>query len=134
MLKFVKYLHCIIKTYTFVSSKTNKQLLTLKFNKMKAIKLSYATKDFNGNQRNSGTTASRIWNEDFINSELNELLEDKNIETATLDGQFLKSDFNLDEVENILGIYGEIDDETEDYYSINWVKSNEDRQIKLDRY
>ena len=101
---------------------------------MATITLSYATKDFNGNQRNSGKTASRIWNEDFINSELNELLEDKNIETATLDYKFLKSDFNLDEVENLLGIYGEIDDETEDYYSINWVKSNEDGQVKLDRY
>ena len=100
---------------------------------MKATTLSYVTKDFNGNQRNSGTTASRIWNEDFINSEFNELLEDKNIETATLDCQFLKSDFNLGEVENLLGIYGEIDDETEDYYSVNWFKSNEDEQKKLDR-
>ena len=100
---------------------------------MKSITLSYTTKDFNGNQRNSGKTASRIWNEDFITSELNELLEDKNIETSTLEGQFLKSDFNLGEVENLLGIYGEIDDETEDYYSINWFKSNEDGQIKLDR-
>ena len=100
---------------------------------MKSITLSYATKDFNGNQRNSGTTASRIWNEDFITSELNELLEDKNIETATLDCKFFKSDFTLGEVENLLGIYGEIDDETEGYYSVNWFKSNEDGQIKLDR-
>jgi len=100
---------------------------------MKAITLSYATKDFNGNQRNSGTTASRIWNEDFITSELNELLSDKNIETATLDAHILKSDFTLDEVEDLIGIYGEIDDETESYYSINWFKSNEDEQIKLDR-
>ena len=100
---------------------------------MKSIALSYATKDFNGNQRNSGTTASIIWNEDFIISELNELLEDKNIETATLDCQFLKSDFTFSEVENLLGIYGEIDEETESYYSVNWYKSNRDEQIKLDR-
>ena len=101
---------------------------------MKAIKLSYVTKDFNGNQRNSGTTASRIWNEYFITSELNELISDENIETATLDAHILKSDFTLDEVEDLIGIYGEIDDETESYYSINWFKTNEDKQIKLDRY
>ena len=99
---------------------------------MKAITLNYVTKDFNGKERNSGTTASRIWNEDFITSELNELLSDKNIETATLDAHILKSDFTLDEVEDLIGIYGEIDDETESYYSINWFKSNEDKQIKLD--
>lgn len=101
---------------------------------MKAITLYYTTKDFNGNQRSGGYTASRIWNEDFIASELDELLADKNIETATLDGRLLKSDFTLAEVENLIGMYGEIDNETEDYYSVNWIKSNDDEQIKLDRY
>lgn len=98
---------------------------------MKPTTLNQITVNFNGNST-SNETIEMVWTSDLIESELNDILTDKNIQEAILEKQFLKSDFTLEEIENILGLYGEINDENDEIISVTWMKFNEDKQIILD--
>jgi len=98
---------------------------------MKAIELEFSQKKFNGDFT-GGTTIPRVWSEDLIEKELDELLnESESIEEASLSGDFPKSEFSIEEVEAIVGLYGEIVEDCENAINVSWAKYS-NKQTKID--
>lgn len=89
---------------------------------MKNYKLNCSQDYFNGTST-SNETLSKSWNESLIELELEELLnEDENVKSAHLSYNFKKSDFTEDEVNDLLGLYGEIEGDENEFYQVGWSK------------
>ena len=96
--------------------------IEIKTNIMKTYKLNNSQDFFNGSST-SNETLSREWTQELINEELNELLnEDEKVKSGHLSYNFKKSEFSEDEVCNLLGLYGEIEGEENDFYQVGWSK------------
>lgn len=89
---------------------------------MKAIELNATVTRYDEKKWQTETLLI-VWTEELIESQLNDMLSEIETKSVELTKYFPKSDFTRNEIESILGMYGQIE-EDENYYDVTWYKHN----------